>query len=524
MKTFKHIFFLPALGAAFLGVVGCSNLDDKVLDRPSAADLKGISSVIDPVSSLQGVYSQLNPIANSQEQVYALQEHSTDEMMGPTRGTDWSDFGIWRRLHQHSWDGTHRDIINSWDVMNTGAFRATQTIYLASTSTTLSEAEKTRIIAEARFLRAFFMFQLVDLFGQVPFREATDDPESVPVVKTRAEATQFILDDLTAAIDKLAPGNPGVANKEAAQFLFAKVYLNRAVYTQNPQQPAGAFNFAQTDMTKVIEYCDAITSTSKFQLEPSGEYFDNFHWDNGALSKELIFVIQNSSGSPVGNVRDRYFMTLHYNQKPSGWNGFTTLASFYNSFEANDERLGKAIPGLTDQIGLRAGFLVGQQYDKDGAALKDRAGGNLTFSPDVDLLYSNEKQGIRVIKYLPEATNLDNPGNDYVFFRYADVVLMKAEALLRGGIGAGTALELVNQLRTARGATALPSVDLPILLAERGRELYWEGWRRNDMIRFGTFLNPNDTKPKQSPNHVVVFPVPQRALDTNPNLKQNFGY
>jgi hypothetical protein len=531
MITIRYKSFLTLSMAAFFGLASCTDLEDKVLDRPSADDLSGLSGTIDPQSALQGAYGQLNTLTN-QANTYALQEHSTDEMMGPTRGTDWSDFGTWRRLHQHSWDPLHNQVIDTWNEMNTGVFRATQAIAFAGSDT--------RIKAEATFLRAFFMFQVVDLYGQVPYREVTDDPDASPKVYTRSEGIDLVIQDLTASLPGLTATNAGKANVDAARFLLAKAYLNKAIYKQDPNAPAGPFNFAADDMTEVVKYCDLIINSGKYQLS---EYFDNFHWDNTTRSKELIFVIQNEKGAAPGSVQNRYYMTSHYNQplNGGGWNGFTTLADFYNSFEPADKRFKTEVPGMSDKFGFNAGFLAGQQYDiREGNKnpLKTRGGSPLIFTPDVDLLYSNESRGIRVVKYFPEPIpnpkaaeadqpdfiNESNPGTDYVFFRYADVLLMKAEAILRGGTGTGTATELVNQVRTSRGASSLANVDLPALLAERGRELYWEGWRRNDMIRFGTFLNPMDQKPNTSPAHVVVYPIPQRALDTNPNLKQNFGY
>lgn len=527
MKTSTNKFPATLLVTLFFGMLSCTNLDDRVLDRPTDVNLTGGGA--NAASLLNGVYSQLNSFTN-QANAYAMMEHSTDEMMGPTRGTDWDDFGTWRRLHQHTWDAAHNQVNDAWNDLNIGVFRATETIAAAGPNTELA--------AQARFLRAFFMFYVVDLYGQVPLREANASFDAIPRVLSRAEATDFIVEDLRFAIQNLRPGVPGRANIDAARFLLAKVHLNKAVFTQNPQQPAGPYTFAPADMNAVIENCDAIISSGRYQLEPAGEYFDNFHWDNSTLSKELVFVIPNEKGAPVGNVQNRFRMTMHYRQQPDGWNGFTTLADFYNSFEAQDERRGKEVMGMTDKLGLRAGFLVGQQRGPvekklpDGtvtseiANLQDRGGSPLVFTPDLNILYSNESNGIRVIKYLPEPGNFGNQGTDYVFFRYSDVLLMKAEAIARGGTptGGATALSLVNTLRAARGATAASSVALPALLAERGRELYWEGWRRNDLIRFESFLRPFDQKPGQSEPFRVVYPVPQRAVDTNPNLKQNFGY
>ncbi len=128
---------------------------------------------------------------------------------------------------------------------------------------------------------------------------------------------------------------------------------------------------------------------------------------------------------------------------------------------------------------------------------------------------------------MPQPGAVDKPVNDYVLLRYADVVLMKAEAILRGGTDTQgqTAATIVNDLRASRKATTLGTVDLTAVLAERGRELYWEGWRRQDQIRFGTFLNPVDQRPTKSPATAVLFPFPQQAIDSNPNLApQNPGY
>lgn len=516
MKKSIHLMYTIA-GALFLAVSGCTNLEDKVIGQPVDLTTKP-GGPVDLTGLLNGVYAQVNGLSD-QANTYALGEHPSDEMMGPTRGTDWDDFGTWRRLHQHSWDATHNQVIATWNNLNTGVFRATELIDVATSNPA--------VLAEARFLRAFFMYNVADLYGKVPFREAKASFDSNPRVLTRVEATQFIVDDLTAAITGLpATSTTGRANKNTARFLMAKVLLNKGVFVQNPQQPAGPFTFAAADMNAVIANADAIIAAGTYQLTATGKYFDNFHWNNSTLSKELIFVIENELGSSQGSVQNRYRMTLHYNQSPGGWNGFTTLADFYNSFEATDQRRGAAIPGLTDSTGLRAGFLVGQQLGTGGKPLQDRGGAPLIFAPALNLLYSDEKVGIRVIKYLPNRANFDNPGNDYVLFRYADVLLMKAEAILRGGTATGgaTALSIVNQIRTLRGATALATLTEANLLAERGRELYWEGWRRNDMVRFGTFTAPFDQKPAKTPDHRVVFPIPQQAVDTNPNLTQNFGY
>jgi hypothetical protein len=498
-----------------LAAAGCSKLDEKIYGN-KYEDTGGALSE----SDLAGVYNQLSG-QTGEGNTYAMQEHSTDEMMGPTRGTDWGDFGTWRKLHTHTWTPSHNAVNDTWDQLNIGVFRATQVI---------GRAPSDQIKAEASFLRAYFMFQVVDLYGQAPLRDPSAPNTDIPPVFQRPEAADFIIKDLEFAESKLGDApNIGVASKAAADAMLAKMYLNKAVYTSS--QVGGPFTFAPADMNKVIEYCNKVIQSGKYSLEPAGKYFQNFAWDNSEQSHDNIFGIYNTPSRQIGNAKNRWKMGLHYNQTPDGWNGFTTLADFYKSFEPTDERRGVAYPGLTDKVGLRAGFAVGQQFGPGNKPLTQRGGKPLIFTPEVNLNYSTEAQGIRVFKYFPHP-NADGTvpdsgeDNDYVFLRYADIILMKAEAILRGGTDpmGQSALSLVNSIRTPRSATPLASIDLPGMLAERGREFYWEGWRRNDLIRFEKFNDPVDQRPLATDKSKTLYPIPQRAVDTNPNLKQNPGY
>jgi hypothetical protein len=281
-------------------------------------------------------------------------------------------------------------------------------------------------------------------------------------------------------------------------------------------------------MDQVIALADQILGNSRYAL--ADNFFTNFAPNNNSASRELIYTLENTGGVRGGNNRFNWFCTLHYNQRPSGWNGFTTLADFYDKFEAADTRRGGEYPGLTNVTGLRTGFLVGQQFDQNGTALKDRKGNNLAFTREVALKESGnnlEITGIRVIKYVPDfAQGIDgNAENEYVIFRLGDVMLMKAEALFRKGQEAD-ARAVLNTLRAKRGASTLTApITAQTLLDERGREMYWEGWRRNDQIRFGTFLNAvGPTRPTKSGNERLLFPIPNQQLAVNANLAQNPGY
>lgn len=211
-------------------------------------------------------------------------------------------------------------------------------------------------------------------------------------------------------------------------------------------------------------------------------------------------------------------MTLHYSQNPSGWNGFTTLADFYNKFDANDPRTGNYPPPDGSEFsGIGRGFLEGQQFADDGSEVIDsRTQKPLQFVPDVPLSGAATDKGIRVVKYHP--ANADK----YIIFRYGEAIMNKAEAQFRKGDDAG-ALATINELRAARGAPMISSLSEESLLDERGFELYWEASRRMDQIRFGTYADTWSEKSVQE-TFRVIYPIPQQALDSNPNLTQNEGY
>jgi len=219
-------------------------------------------------------------------------------------------------------------------------------------------------------------------------------------------------------------------------------------------------------------------------------------------------------------------MGQHYNQTPGGWNGFTTLAEYYDKFDPNDERILKWFPGTTENNGYNLGFHIGQQYGPGGPgvgpALKDRPGAPLIFTKELTLITSGtslETAGIRGVKYVPDMVSGDNANNDFVIARYGEALLMKAEALARTGNVAG-AQTIVQSFKNEK-TTTIASVD--DLLNVRARELWWEGWRRNDRVRFGKFLAPVQLKEYESDPKYVLFPIPADAL-ANPNITQNPGY
>ncbi len=539
MKKFMKNYLLPL--AIVLGIStmpSCTKLDPKLQDPNSIAPNTAGGAPTPP--SISAVYEQLNKLTGGQGNWIAMQEHTTDELLGPTRGTDWDDFGEWRRFHLHTYGPDHAQVRNTWNDLNGALF---QTTLIAETATGLTKAE-------GQFLRSFFRFITCDLYGQVQTRPATAAAAAIPDVLTRAAAIDAIIAELESAVPALPNynrTNRSLATKEAAWALLAKCYLNKAVYKQSPTSPAGPFTFSPADMNKVTEYCNNIADNALLSIDTY--YWDNFKWDNGSVSTENIFVRGgNGIGSDprAGNgtgLRWATFMSHHYNQAPGGWNGFATLSDFYDSFEPNDVRRNDTLANYTNQTGEVAGFVIGQvraPYDvaTDKVAigqpivnLKDRSGNPLIFTRNVSMFFNGEATGIRPTKFPLDPATMNAGGeaspNEFPHFRFSEIRLMKAEAILRGatsGVNGETPLAIVNSIRSLRRATALSSVTLPVLLAERGRELYLEGYRRTDMIRFGVFNAPVQERRSTSEAYKTVFPIPTESLASNPNLKQNFGY
>jgi starch-binding outer membrane protein, SusD/RagB family len=483
--------------ALCLALASCTDLtpeerDSEVLPVSDAGFVK-----VNVANSLVAAYKDLGAYTD-QNNIYALGQHTSAEMIPPTRGVDWGDNGVWRTLDQHTWDATHPSITATWNQLNQRVYRCTE--ILASDPTPAQAAE-------AKFLRALNMHLVMDYFGQVPFREVSQGVDDLPKVLTRSEAFDFVVKDLTEALADLPAKGPnaenGAANKASANFLLAKLHLNKAVYKSS--SAAGPYTFDNADMAKVVSAVAAITAEG-YKLDD--DYFGNF---TSKANNETILV--SLEGSPS----NRWFMTLHYDQNPSGWNGFTTLADFYESFDKNDSRIGKpAKKDGTDFSGIGYGFLIGQQYKDDGTELVDsRSKKPLAFTKDVPLAGAATDKGIRAIKYHPATAN------KYVLLRYADAYLMAAEAKLRSGDAAG-ALADVNALRAKRGAPALTSLDLEGMYKEIGFETYWEGTKRTVEVRYGKFTK--GTGATENGDHTVLFPIPSAALVSNSNLSQNAGY
>jgi hypothetical protein len=530
-----------------LAIAGCTKLKEGYRQTVTLQDAKNAF----PASLfLQTAYTDFAAPFVNQDRVFSLEQCSSDETLVPTRGGDWDDNGVWRVIHNHTWNADHDQVLQVYNLLNKINFDATNVLQFTPTK---------EQIAEARFLRAYSLYYLFDLYNQFPFRNPGDNLLDAPKVYTGDSAVAFLISELNGALADLDPNNTmAQANQDACKALLMRVYLNKGAWL-NRANPT----FADADMQQVITLGQQIMSSGKYHY--MSNYFGNFNFANGG-STEGIFAYPSSSGVAANNggVQARWMMTFHYNeydgQAPNaGWNGFSTISDFYNAFSVGgttdytlkdtllDQRIGRR--WTSDQLttatsGIRPGFLVGQQYDQNGVALQDRKSHPLAFDP---VIASNmieqgtnlEVTGIRVAKYVPDFSDpggkfySSNAGNWLMLIRYPEVVMMVAEAKMRAAAAdVPGALTLINGLRAARGASTVVTMPLvnpanaedpKTLLAERGREFYWESLRRTDLIRFGVFLLPWQYKPSDDPKY-LLFPVPNQALAVNPNLKQNPGY
>lgn len=517
----KKIFTAAAALVLLQATNSCSLKEDFSGSLASPANGGGANSAS---SLLTGVYNSVRGPFEGNVNAFALSEVTTDERIMPTRGPDWDDNGVWRALHQHTWDANHSQIQNTFNGLNGIVYGATD---LLRYNPTPQQA------AEARFLRAFAMFWELDFFDQVSYREPGESVLELAKVRKSADALNYIISEVTAIQNDLPVGPAGKANKDAARTLLMKCYLNKGAFASR-----AAPTFAAADMNSVIRLADEIIASNRYTF--TANYFDSFAPNNTAIGSENIFTDENIGGTTGSDMSHHWYFVSHYNMKPSGYNGPATTSDFYDKFEASDKRRGIAYNTGLANPGRRinVGFLIGQQYDlTNDTPLQDRSGAPLAFIKEVKIIETGrnlEVTGIRCNKYPPDFVNGDNyqANNDLVHFRLADVLLMKAEAIMRGGTGTSagtygnTALALVNSIRThvSRGASAFTTITPEIMLDERGRELYNEQWRRQDLIRFGKFLQPFQEKSKVSAATYLIFPIPNQQLAVNTNLTQNPGY
>jgi hypothetical protein len=545
MKKHSVTMTLGAAGVLallLLPVQGCTDLNENPPSLITSSNF--FHNEAEVLAGLAGVYAQLRSTA-PEGGLYDANEVSTDEIVVPTRGQDWYDNGQWIDLHNVTWTPTSAASANffngAWNTSYTGVARAN--LFLAAMASA-AVPNKAQYIAEARTLRAFYYYLLMDQFGGVPIVKTTDI--ALRPRNTRRELFDFIERELIAARDSGLPNSRPAADngrltKGVADAILANMYINAGVFTKEGAGTGGinatAYNTCAgvtvtggDACTAAIAAVDRILGYGVYALADT--FAQNFRYDN-YKSPENIFAVKFIPADGLGMGID--MAALHYCQYAplTPWNGFATLAQTFNAFDPTDKR--------------RNTILFGPQTDVlSGAPATVRVSGScpttwtaqtaLIFTDTIrDIRSATEGEGPRIYKWPADPAHVSqNSGNDYAWFRLGEMYLIKAEALNEQTSGSAPALALLNQLRNRNGHPVAPALAGPItramILNERLFELFGEQKRRQDLVRFGQYTGRTDAASgivggkQSSAAYYVLFPIPQSQIDANPQLTQNPGY
>jgi hypothetical protein len=530
----KRIFTLT-VGLLFFSQ-SCTDLEEELYSDVTADNFFQTDEEL--LSALGAAYSSFGGLGNHGH-MWSIQEISSDELVVTTKGGDWYDGGVLLQLHQHTFSPSNGFFNSAWQFMYGGVNTANRLIELfedVKVRTPEKEEAASDFIEELRAIRALYYYWLMDSFGNVPLVTsfAAEEPPGNADPNQRKIVYDFVESELNAVEDLLPltkdQSTYGRMTKWVVLAIKTKLYLNAEVYTGVAQ------------WQKAVAAATELIDEGPFSL--AGTYSTNFAIDNDG-STENIFVY------PYDKVFAGGFnwpmMTLHYasrgvyNFTAQPWNGYSTLEEFYNSYVDPAQNPGPQGPvwkGLaqTPDTGTQddrlTNFVVGPQYNPDGsraidpsAEATDPDGAPLTFTPEINEIFPNgwRQGGARIGKYEYEIGGTNNMSNDFVVFRLGDIILALAEAKWRIDPGDGEALALVNQIRERADVDAFGVLNADNLLAERGREMFAEMTRRQDLIRFGQFDDPWWEKTASQPHH-TLFPIPQQQRDANANLVQNPGY
>ncbi len=512
MKKIDKLSLLLAAFAFLGGIFSCTNLDETVYDT-IPADKFGqkpaeINAIIAPI------YKTLKNIWPGD--FFVVMEESGDMAITPTRvGGDWWDGGIHMEMKLHKWHARTGIISNAWNACTSGITTCNQ-IYATIEETAMDEDLKARTLAEIRGIRAFWYYMLIDNFGNAPLVADYKSTE-LPEMSSRTQLFNFVMDELNEIKDVLredvSSESYGKFTTGAVYTLLAKMYLNAGVWTGTPNWQG------------VIDACDKVMSLD-YIIEPNWKI--NFEVNN-QVSKEIILPICFGKADGGNHL---HYRTLHYldpialGMNIGTWNGISAQPGYVKQYDDTDQR-------------KSGSFLMGAMTDPaTGQVLVTAHGRELIHTVDFNIIPGTEREGMwgevhqeegaRANKWVFEkGLSSSDQENDFAIFRLADVYLMKAEALLRLGQDNAEATRLINIIRERGfGNTEhnYEAATLDDLYLERRLELAWECYNRQDMIRFGTFLGPGYLRPQQSSEHLLLFPIPESAWQTNNKLVQNPGY
>jgi starch-binding outer membrane protein, SusD/RagB family len=498
---------LALIGLLFVGTQACTNLDEPLYDQFGVAAPQTDDEVY---SMFGGAYSTLFNLMQHGS-YFSVQQVSSDETVIPQRGGDWGDGGQWINVHRHEYKPTDPNIGGAWNFLYSGVLNANRVIHFLETKTysVKIEGEKAQMIAEMRALRALYYYWLMDSFGNVPYvTDYTEDLTERPTTTLRKDVFAKVEAELNAVFPTLSQDKAatyGRFNYYAAKALAAKMYLNAEKYT-------GTARWADC-----VSACNEAIR-GNYALE--GNYKDAFDADNNASNENILAIPYDANFGPGFNLCQ---MTLHYssqatfNMAEQPWNGYCSLEEYYNTYDAADPRRAN-------------NFRAGPQLASDGVtplldeSADDLDGKPLNYTPVMNSHFPDcqRQAGVRINKYNFSLATTRHMSNDMPLFRLGDILLTKVEALWRQDNASAEAVTLFNLVRTRVGMPIIP-LNPDNLYAERGREVFYEGVRRQDMIRFGKFGTATKFMPGSNAEK-ELWPIPFNQININPNLDQNPGY
>lgn len=546
MKTNIKTYLVAGL-MGFVALNSCTDLDVPVESQYTSYP----SSEAALEAQLSGIYFQMRGcIGRRYMEAMAL---SSDEYTSVAYGGNWYDNGAYAHPSLHNFN--YEDASIDWMTdLASGVVKANEVIN--------SDADDVYKMP-ARAMRAYFTYIMMDCWGDVAINDATLAGQiDLEKRQPRADVARWIESELKAIIPHLTTevggDNYGKPNKYMALALLAKLYINWPVYTADAVENYDAATAHNEKLADCIAACDEIISSGKFQLGPDAYRFkfgpDNTERFNNGTIKDFIYVMPYHTTEATGM---QYGRSHNYkdikNCKPSYYGealsnsggGYVTITpEFASLFNLPGDERNMMILGNNDTKNDGIVYV----YDKETLlptteVCKDKDGNDLVLNKDIQLVETDFtinvgdnlegwRQGFRSVKWFvwdSDYRNGRNQSNDVPLIRFADVLLMKAEALTRQG-SSNEARTLFNQIRAYVNAPLLdhnPTLDE--IYQERGREFFDENMRRTDMIRFGHFEDEYFPHYRNFPTANFdkthrIFPINKSMLDLNQKWTQNNGY
>ncbi|QCW98644.1 RagB/SusD family nutrient uptake outer membrane protein [Aggregatimonas sangjinii] len=538
----KNLYKLTFLSSMLVLAYSCTDLEETLEDELTTEfSDDGVSVIegataggIQPPGSLLGAYGGVRAGTAGHGSYYSVQTVSSDEMAIGQKGGDWFDGGIWLRMHRHTVGSANGPLNDTWN----NAFNG-----IGQANTALAGSLSPNETAQARTIRAYQYFRLMDLFGRVKIVTSTDTGANSSVPQSeRSEVFAFVESELLAALgipavtasmdlsgsDLGTASDPYIINQYAVLGILAKLYLNAEVYTGTPRYEeaewAASYIIDNGPYQLCADGCSVPNLAKRPDVEEDPDNLEGYaaiFAPNNQFNPEMIWSIYydavSAGGMNFSQMNMHYSSQLTYSLDQQPWNGYQVLEEFYNSYDDDDLR-------------KEANFLAGPQTDFSGNALLDFAADDddlvVNYTPAINELEPNSEResGTRAKKFSFQLFGRQEMNNDYPIVRLGDVHLMRGEARARAAGDWSLSLDDVNAIRDRAGLEGLDSIDADTFFEERGKEMFQEGSRRTDRIRFGKW-GESWWEKTNSDSFRTIFPIPQEQINASEGtLTQNPGY